>query len=52
MQGTNDPCRVPESETEYFDCCNRETSGSTETEAICNYVGTFHLIFLLAVIFG
>ena len=52
MQGTNDPCRVPGTTTEYFDCCNRDTIGSTETESICNHAGTINALLLLAVIFG
>ena len=49
MHGTNDPCRVPGTQTEYFDCCNRETINSMETESICTYIGTFHVLTLAAV---
>ena len=53
-----DRCIVPNTKTEYFDCCNRE-SISENTEHICSIVGSLNasllgglLIALILLFFG
>ena len=43
---TIDPCMVPGSKTEYFDCCNRPEIGSDQTENICTLVGSLNVILI------
>jgi hypothetical protein len=46
----NEICKVPGSKNEYFDCCNRVSLSSENTDAICNIIGTINFS-LLTIIF-
>ena len=45
----SDNCIVPNTNVEYFDCCNRDDILSSNSEWICNIVGGLNLSLLVLV---